>query len=420
MAQVFKNKKLRIFLYVFLFIFLIACVICLNIPFVKLNDFYKNSYATQKEINQLKDSNYFGPFIGVEINEKDKMVSLNSSATEEDYTPEIKFKLFNLIPIKTQKIKLIKDDKVMVGGNAVGIVLKMKGILIVGSSPIIDSDGKTIDALEKSNLKIGDILTEIEGESIESISSISKIINKEENLNKDLTVKGIRNNVEFETTVKPIFDEKSKLYKLGVWVRDDASGIGTITYINSNNRFGALGHPICDNETKSIISLSEGELFNCSILGVNKGVSGMPGELKGLFMQGKNEQGLIEKNNEYGIFGTIKNDSNLLKDFETVEVGSRLSAKPGKAKIRCCLDGNKVEEFDIEIIKTNYQNYFNSKSMVLRVTDKSLIERTGGIVQGMSGSPILQNGKIIGAVTHVFLSDPTKGFGVYIDWMLEQ
>ena len=149
-------------------------------------------------------------------------------------------------------------------------------------------------------------------------------------------------------------------------------------------------------------------------------MSGNPGELKGLFMQGKNMQGVVEKNNNYGVFGTIYNDSNFLKKYDEIEIGSRLSVKPGKAQIRCCLDGTNVETFDIEIVKTNYQNYSNGKSMVLRVIDKDLISRTGGIVQGMSGSPIIQNGKLVGAVTHVFVNDPTKGFGVYIDWMLNE
>lgn len=419
MAKIIKSKKVNLFILIFLFVLLLFVYICVNIPFIKLKDFTNNSYATVEELNNLNKSNYFGPFITIDICNNEKMVNFNN---EEDtfFNPEVRFKLFNLIPIKTQKIKLIRDDKVVVGGNAVGIVLKMNGVLIVGSSPIIDENGNSIDMLSFGNLKLGDMITEIANEKVDNVSKISEILNKEENNGKDLTIKGIRNNLEFETQIKPLFDTKSKKYKLGVWVRDDASGIGTITYINSSNRFGALGHPICDSETKSAIKLKEGELFNCSVLGVNKGVSGAPGELKGFFMQGKNEQGIIEKNNDFGIFGTINNESNFLKDYNEIEVGSRISAKPGKAKIRCCLDGNKVEEFDVEIIKTNYQNFSNSKSMVLRVTDKDLIERTGGIVQGMSGSPIIQNGKLIGAVTHVFLNDPTKGFGIYIDWMLEQ
>ena len=181
-----------------------------------------------------------------------------------------------------------------------------------------------------------------------------------------------------------------------------------------------MGHPICDSETKNIINLKEGKIYKCSVLGVNKGVTGNPGELRGLFMQGKNEQGIIEKNNNYGIYGSLNNESEIFKSLTEMPIGSRVFVKPGKAQIKCCVDGERVESFDVEIIKTNYQNYSNDKSMVIRVTDERLISKTGGIVQGMSGSPIIQNGKIVGAVTHVFVNDPTKGFGVYIDWMLKQ
>ena len=416
-----SNKKIknRVCFLLFLAIIAVAIFVCCNIPFLKIIDFSNNSYITLSELNSLQNSNEFGPFVKVKIKEHAKQASFNIDNISK-YEPEIQFKLFDLIPIKTQKVKIIQDDKVFLGGNAVGLVLKTQGVMIIGSSAVSTQEGERDILLESDSLQLGDIITQIENETVENVSSISRIINKPENHSRDLLIKGIRKNKSFETRVKPCYDVKSQNYKLGVWVRDDASGIGTLTYINSNNRFGALGHPICDSDTKSVISLKDGQLYNCSILGVNKGASGSPGELKGLFMQGKNTQGVVEKNNNYGVFGTIYNDSNFLKNYSEIEVGSRLSVKPGKAQIRCCLDGNNVETFDVEIIKTNYQNYSNGKSMVIRVTDKDLISRTGGIVQGMSGSPIIQNGKLIGAVTHVFVNDPTKGFGVYIDWMLNE
>lgn len=414
-----KKSKKKLISFLFLAIISIAIIICCNIPFLKIIDFSNNSYITLNELKHLQETDVFGPFIKLKIKDETKQASSNVDAINK-YEPEIQFKLFDLIPIKTQKVKIIEDDKVLVGGNAIGLVLKTQGVMIIGSSSVPTLDGERDLLLEDNSLQIGDVITQIENETIENVSSVSRIINKPENSNRELVVKGIRKNKNFETRVKPCYDIKSQNYKLGVWVRDDASGIGTLTYINSNNRFGALGHPICDSDTKSVISLKDGQVYNCSVLGVNKGTSGNPGELKGLFMQGKNMQGVVEKNNNYGVFGTIYNDSNFLKKYEEIEIGSRLSVKPGKAQIRCCLDGSTVESFDIEIIKTNYQNYSNGKSMVIRVTDKDLIARTGGIVQGMSGSPIIQNGKLVGAVTHVFVNDPTKGFGVYIDWMLNE
>ena len=412
-----KIIKKRYIKFVFLIIiFSISLYVTLNIPFVKIIDFSNNACLTISDLQQIEKQNIFGPFVSVKIKEKPTKVSF---ILDNEINPEVQFKLFNLIPIKTQKVKIIKDDKVLAGGAAVGLVLKTEGVLIVGSSPVNTIEGVR-DILTEGNLKIGDIITQIENETVEDVSSVSKIVNKEENIGKNLLIKGVRKNKEFETRVKPFYDVTTEKYKLGVWVRDDASGVGTLTYVKSSNRFGALGHPICDSDTKAIIGLKEGKLYNCSILGVNKGTSGSPGEIRGLFMQGKNEQGIIEKNNNYGIFGNINNESSLLNDLKETRIGSRIMVKPGKAQIRCCVEGNKIESFDIEIIKTNYQNYSNDKSMVIRVTDPTLIAKTGGIVQGMSGSPIIQDGKLIGAVTHVFVNDPTKGFGVYIDWMLNQ
>jgi len=408
-----KKKKLII---LFSAVVLICMVfILLNIPFHKIYSLSQNSIFTVTDLSNLEKESCFGPFIKVNIKSK----AQQTFNTCQECEPEIEFKLFNLIPLKTQKVKILKDDKLLVGGNAIGLVLKTDGVLVVGSSPIITESGE-YDVIESGLFEIGDVITQIEDETVENVSSIATIVNKEENINRELNIKGVRKNKEFNIKVKPCYDVKSEKYKLGVWVRDDASGVGTLTFVDSNNRFGALGHPICDGETKTLINVKEGKVYNCSVLGVNKGSNGSPGEIKGLFMQGKNEQGIIEKNNKFGIFGEMLNTSSLINSLTEFEIGSRFFVKPGKAQIRCCIDGEKVETFDIEIIKTNYQNYSNDKSMVIKVVDEDLLERTGGIVQGMSGSPIIQNGKIVGAVTHVFINDSSKGFGVYVDWMLGQ
>ncbi len=413
--RVLKKRLLIAFCVV---VFAFVGFVLLNIPFSKLALAGDVEFVTQQELLELSSKNYFGPFISATIKDTG-VIDAVASRQETDFSPEIEFKLFNLIPIKSSRIKVIKDDKIYASGQAIGLVLKTDGVLIVGSSPVLTADGEK-DALSQGGLKIGDIIKSIENETVENVSSISKIINEDKNKGRELEIKLVRKNKEVVARVKPFYDIKDENYKLGVWVRDDASGIGTLTFIKKDNRFGALGHPICDSDTKGKITLKEGKMYNCSILGVNKGKSGTPGEIKGLFMQNKGEQGVIEKNNDYGVFGNLKKDNNIVKNAVELEIGGRLSVKPGKAKIMCCIDLDKVETFDIEIIKTNFQNYSNDKSMVLRVTDEDLIKRTGGIVQGMSGSPIIQDGKIVGAVTHVFVSDPLKGFGVYVDWMLNQ
>ena len=392
-------------------------VVC-NIPFGELSVVSDTSFVTLDELKLLQNKNKFGPFISVNVIQDEVIDAVNLSNSYY-YEPKIEFKLFHLIPIKTQKLKVLQNDKVLVSGAAIGLVLKTDGVLVVGSSPISTVDGE-YDAMVDNNIKLGDIILQIQGENVDNVASIKKIINEKDNENKELDVLIKRNNKEVKTKLKPCYDTKSESYKIGIWVRDDAYGIGTLTYIDANDRFGALGHPICDSDTHSQIDLDSGKVYNCSILGVEKGVTGDPGEIHGLFMQGKNEQGIVEKNNSYGVFGTINENSPLKDSAQEMNIGGRLSVKPGKAQIRCCLDGNKIETFDIDIIKTNFQNYSNEKSMVIRVVDNDLIQRSGGIVQGMSGSPIIQNDKIVGAVTHVFVNDPTKGFGVYLDWMIEQ
>ncbi len=412
-----KRFSLKIFI-VLCVIFVLSAVgvVLFNIPFSRIN-IIDDIYITRSELTQIQEKNFFGPFLSATI--KDEIIDAVSMGDNNSEDREIEFKLFHLIPIKVKTVHLIKEDKVLLGGYAVGLVLKTDGVMVVGSSPVDTLEGE-YDVLESGELMLGDIITQIENETIENVSTISKVINKEKNRDRELTIHIKRDGRECVTSVKPCYDVKAGNYKLGIWARDDASGIGTLTFVDSNNRFGALGHPILDSDTKSTITLKSGKVYNCSILGVKKGQSGSPGELKGFFAQGKDEQGVVEKNNEYGVFGSLTDNNRLTLDAEEIEVGGRLSVKPGKAQIKCCLDGNRVETFDIEIVKTNYQSYSGDKSMVIRVVDEDLISRTGGIVQGMSGSPIIQNDKIVGAVTHVFVTDPTKGFGVYIDWMLNQ
>ncbi len=330
----------------------------------------------------------------------------------------IDFKLFSLIPIKRQKINVLSENEVLVGGIAVGFALKADGALVIGSSSIMTSEG-AYDIATLGSLKPGDLITKIDNKRIYNTSDISHYLNNRKYKDKEIVVTYIRNGKEYDLTIKPVYDINSKIYRLGVWVRDDASGIGTLTYITKDNRFGALGHPLCDADAKSIVSVKTGKVYNCSILGVNKGRAGNPGELRGMFLHGGEEQGVVDKNNNYGIFGEMQKDSNIFTKLNKAKIGGRFSVKPGKAQIKCSIDGN-LKLYDIEIIKTNYNNYNNDKSMIIRVVDKDLLSKTGGIVQGMSGSPILQDGKIVGAVTHVFVNDPTKGYGVYLDFMLKE
>ena len=297
---------------------------------------------------------------------------------------------------------------VYLGGEPLGFTINCNGVVVVANS--------NKSAYE---IKSGDVIKKIEGISISSSSEIYAILNSETFAGQKVNVLVLREGKEFETKVQPIYDEMLNVYKFGIWVRDNSAGIGTLTYIRKDNlRFGALGHPVCDIDTGTVLPVFTGNIFKCNIIGCKQGKKGSAGELKGLFLRNSSVLASLDTNNKFGVFGTFS--SKFVHDVkgDEIEVASRDEVKVGKAQIRCTVESGTPKFYDIEIVKTYAQEEKENKSMFIRVTDKELIEKTGGIVQGMSGSPIIQNGKFVGAVTHVFVSDPTKGYGVYADWMI--
>ncbi|MBR2909478.1 MAG: SpoIVB peptidase [Clostridia bacterium] len=322
-----------------------------------------------------------------------------------------------------QKKKNVSKDnrKIMVypGGYPLGFTMECDGVVIVAIGKVVTEWGE-VKPTEGKNIKVGDILYSINGEVIKSANHFNDLINPEANPGEEITAVIKRGGQEINEKFIPVKESATKTYRLGLWVRDNAAGVGTLTYVREDNfRFGALGHPVCDIDTGKIMPVSKGSVYKCNIVGYNKGLRGQPGELRGLFLRSGVKAGTLDNNNNYGVYGKMNEDYINKLGVEPIEVGFRDSAKTGKAKILCTIDGGVPEEYDIEIIKLSYQTKSSNKSMVIRVTDEELISKTGGIVQGMSGSPIIQNGKLIGAVTHVFVADPTKGFGVYIDWMID-
>lgn len=343
-----------------------------------------------------------------------------SASAEEDNEFDkyiINYKLFNLFNIKKLKVNVVEPDRYFAGGETLGFSLQSRGVILIGGNYILSKNGIE-RPFENSGLKTGDVITHIDGIEINSVEDIAKIL---ENFKGESVILKVRRNGDcFQAEIKPALDSMTNTYKLGLWVKEDAVGIGTLSFVNATTkRFGSLGHSINDSETNECIEVSGGNIYESKILGIKKGKSGKAGELMGTFSR-ENVLGSVDKNCEYGVYGFVDDVDKFTVNKTSIDVGGRLSAKPGKAQILSSLDGETIEAFDIEIIKTNFQASCNEKSMVIRVTDKNLIAKTGGIVQGMSGSPIIQNGKLIGAVTHVFVNDPTKGFGIYIDWMLEQ
>ena len=378
-------------------------IVATNVSFEKIFSLPDNFVVSYDEIKEININKKFGALISTKIEKKSEDVSTNN---QDDGV--IVFKLFGFIPIKKSSIKFAPEEDVYVGGVPIGISITAKGAIVVDENRI---DGESTNKSEP--LKKGDIIYEINGIEINNLDDISNAIAEKDT--NEVEVKFLRTNKEMKSIIKGKYD-KSNILKLGLLVKDDVSGIGTLTYVNSKTgKFGALGHAI--TEQNNVIEVSNGQVYDCSLLGIQKGEKNNPGQLKCVFLHNGGSRGDINKNNKYGIFGEINNKKGIIDENLTSKIGGRLSVNPGKAKIISSVSGIR-EEYEIEIIKANYQSKADDKSLVFRVTDKKLLELTGGIVQGMSGSPIIQNNKLVGAVTHVFISDPTKGYGVYSDWML--
>lgn len=407
--------KLKKSVLLILAIFLGVCAgfVVANFPFSLLKELPDKITVSKQDLDNLVDNK-----LGFMLNSKLSGNLETSNSGQSNI--KLNIKLLNILTLKQIDVD-VKDIEVWAGGDTVGFSLTSSGVIVVGSSFVATENGN-VNTLEKADIKSGDVIYEIEGERVNRVSDLTQIANKEENQDKSLSVKIKRNGKEQETTITPAKELQTQKYKLGLWVKDDMSGVGTLTYVRQdNNRFGALGHAICDSESKQPFEVKGGDMYKCTVIGLNKAVKGKPGEIKALFVQsGNNTIGSVDKNNKYGIFGTYNSDKiEKLKKKETIKVGGRWTAKPGKAKLRVNLD-DEIKDYDIEIIKTNYQASSSDKSMVIRVLDKDLLKKTGGIIQGMSGSPIIQNDRVVGAITHVFVSDPTKGFGIYLDWMINE
>ena len=394
-----RNK----FIYI-LFIFIM--LILVNIPFKDIYNFENGAIVTYDDVKSSNKNNLFGGFVKTELNRNE--LSVGTAKTNDGV---LTFKLFGIFPIRKVKVNMLNDEEVYIGGVPIGLALNADGAIVVRENKDIEIKDKENTACKK--FKPGDIITEINDVKIKSLDDIPKLLNVKD---KDVEVKYLRDNKEKKMLVRLVKDNDEN--KFGIYVKDDISGVGTLTFVNKKDlNFGALGHGITDNQGNNIVPISNGKIYNCNVIGINKGQHNKPGELRCLFVQNKNIKGLIDDNNKFGIYGKLIDTEGLIDKNLTAKIGGRLGVKTGKAYIVSSVSGIR-EEYEIEIIKASYQKKASDKSLVFRVKDKRLLNLTGGIVQGMSGSPIIQDGKMIGAVTHVFLSDPTKGFGVYCDWMM--
>ena len=330
-------------------------------------------------------------------------------------------KLFGFLPYRSLTVDVIPKIKVIPGGQSVGVRLNTKGVLIVGLEEIEGLDGKKYNPGYAAGLSIGDSILQINQEKVRDANHVTSIINNISIKNKPVNLMVKRGEKMLQLVIQPVQSKEEGEYRLGLWVRDKTAGVGTLTFLHPDSmKFGALGHAITDIDTGLLLTVENGEVVKSRVASVEQGKRGKPGEIKGIFYDTLKPIGNLEKNTHYGIYGkAYESITNSLYD-KPIEIAFQHEIREGKATILTTLDNDEIKEYEVYIEKVNRQKNPNTKSMVIRVTDERLLAKSGGIVQGMSGSPIIQNNKLIGAVTHVFVNDPTKGYGLFIEWMIQE
>ena len=316
------------------------------------------------------------------------------------------YKLFGSIPVKSVTVAKLEDTKVYVGGVPFGIKFLTKGVSIVGF------ENENTNPAYKAGLRLYDTIIKVNGEEVSGIADLSRAAEGGASLEITYLRAGKENTVKFT----PKYSEGEKKYTLGLWLKDSGAGIGTLTYVLPDGSFGGLGHGICDGETGELIPIFNGSVLGVTVNGIVKGQRGAPGELKGYFNSSK--VGALYKNTENGVFGALANVPDSVTG-KTYSLGLKNELKEGAATVICTLDDNVRREYSIEISNIN-RSATGNKCFTVKITDEKLLSATGGIVQGMSGSPIIQNGKLVGAVTHVLINDPTSGYGIFIENMLTE
>lgn len=419
----FKLTKKSLFFF-FLLVFLILCLIYASnisalpdnvILFYGENLNLNTLYGISLEETYSTSPGLISIATNTSIQASSEYISESNSKSGKSV---VTLKLFGTVPIKDISINVIPITEVIPLGNVVGLKLYTNGVLVVGMSEINGKDNAKYKPYESTGIEEGDMIIEI---NKTEITCTNDLIDTVSNFgNQELSLKYVRDGNVLETTITPIKNSNNE-YKLGLWVRDTAAGIGTATFYDpATNTFASLGHGILDIDTESLLDISYGEFITTNITSIIKGEKGTPGKIQGTIDSGIS-LGTIYKNTEFGVYGNMKDISSLNIDTtKTYPIALRNEIETGPAKIMCTLKNNVRKEYDIEIEKIFINNNENNKSMQVKITDPELLNLTGGIIQGMSGSPIIQNGKVIGALTHVLVSDPTHGYGVFADLMVKQ
>ncbi|OPY56325.1 MAG: SpoIVB peptidase precursor [Pelotomaculum sp. PtaU1.Bin035] len=334
---------------------------------------------------------------------------------------QMRLSLFGLIPLKDMVVSIVPQINVIPGGQSIGVLLHSQGVVVMGHSAVEDPAGNKVNPAVDAGICDGDIILKIDAEDIKSEGQVRDMVARAGTSGQPLELEVKRGEEIFFTKIIPVYCKDNLRYRIGLFVRDNAAGLGTLTYYEPESMtYGALGHIITDAGTEQPIELSDGRIVGASVQAIHRGKRGQPGEKIGIFQNDKQFNGTITRNTRMGIFGYLQQLPVNANFAAPIPVAMANQIHEGPAEVLTVLNEDKVDKFTVEILKLNLQAEQEGKGMIIKITDQRLLEQTGGIIQGMSGSPIIQEDKLVGAITHVFVNDPTKGYGVPAEWMLRE
>lgn len=396
---------------------LLSTFLSFNPTMQELAHFPESQLLSQSQWHAPQLDGLWKQIITIEQNREIK--ALATSSQTEPQTVEVSYKLFGIFPIKSSEVQVLPEMSLLPGGQSIGVTLQAKGVMVVGQAPVIGPDNKKHYPAKDAGIEIGDILLKINDQEVKTDQDVASAVDLAGQQKEKVKVLLKHRGDIVEKIMDSIYCPETERFRIGLYVRDAAAGVGTLTFYDPlTKKYGALGHVINDADTNQRIEISMGQVVASSIHAIEKGRRGHPGEKVGSFVTNSVFNGSIERNTSTGIFGTL--DGRIEQPYfkKPIPVGWQSDIQPGPAKIYTVIRGEQIEEFEVEIERV-MPDRTDSKNMVVRITDPRLIQATGGIVQGMSGSPIVQNGKLVGAITHVFVNDSLRGYGVFIQNMLQ-
>lgn len=334
---------------------------------------------------------------------------------------ELDFRLFGWIPLRRMTVDVVSPMRLLPGGHSIGVLLRANGVIVVGYAGIRNPDGQLVQPARAGGVEVGDVILSINGIEVVSELQAANLIEESGRRGQPLELGIKRRGRLMQRTLHPVLDRETGRWRVGLYIRDGAAGVGTLTFYDPESRkYGALGHVIADSETNQPIEVRDGHIVRAVVTAIEKGGRNHPGEKVATLLNDDQWLGTIERNTRHGIFGTLQEPPHNPFYPEPVPVALGAQVKEGAAEIVTVVGGQRLERFDVEIVRVNRAAQPDGKNLVVRITDPRLLARTQGIVQGMSGSPILQDGRLVGAVTHVFVNDPSRGYGVLIEYMLQE